>query len=243
MVNRCSGRTRRRTKKNQLDIKGIAGIGFAIRSPSIICVSFAVYSQSDGGDRGGAHSVGFPNIAGMAAEAGRWLPPAQNENRRRGREERQEYDGKMSRLHTPESWPGRAVVGGLWKGSGVAHDLGAAIAVVEVVAEAHHAARTEVIKTDALRTLAARGVRDGLDALGAPRAAQDLDTRRRRVDADGDRIRGRGFLGGGRRLGRSALRVAKGGLRLRSRGVGSVWASHGDERGLRCREEFVGGGR
>jgi hypothetical protein len=30
---------------------------------------------------------------------------------------------------------------------------------------------------------------------------------------------------------------------LRSRGVGSVWASHGDERGLRCREEFVGGGR
>jgi hypothetical protein len=64
------------TKKNQLDIKGIAGIGFAIRLPSIICVSFAVYSQSDGGDRGGAHGVGFPNIAGMAAEAGRAVAPA-----------------------------------------------------------------------------------------------------------------------------------------------------------------------
>jgi hypothetical protein len=65
--------------------------------------------------------------------------------------------------------------------SSVAHDLCAAIAIVEVVAEAHHAAGAQIIGTDALRALAAGRVRDGLDALGAARAAHHLDARRRRI--------------------------------------------------------------
>jgi hypothetical protein len=125
----------------------------------------------------------------------------------------------------------------------VAHDLRAPVAVVEVVAEPHHAAGAQVVRTDALRPFTAGGVGHGLDAFGASRAAQDLDTRRRGIShvghdtgkdggRSGRRRRRRG--GGGGRLGGGALRVNQGSWRwLRSGGFGGKWTSHVERRPVR----------
>lgn len=133
--------------------------------------------------------------------------------------------------------------------SRVAHDLRAPVAVVEVVPEPHHAAGAQVVRTDALRPFTAGGVGHGLDAFGASRAAQDLDTRRRGIShvgddaAEGGGRRGRGRRGGGGgRLGRGALRVNQGSWRwLRSGGFGGKWTSHVERRPVRGSTRIGGG--
>lgn len=78
----------------------------------------------------------------------------------------------------------------------VAHDLGASIAIVQIMAKAHHAAGAQIVERDALGAFAAGRVRDGLNTLGATGASQYLDARRQGVgDEDGDI--GHGGGGGG----------------------------------------------
>lgn len=67
-------------------------------------------------------------------------------------------------------------VGGEPPRSRVPDDLRAAVTVIEIVSEAHHAVGHGLVVADPPGAIGAPGSRDRLDGFGAPGAAEDFDS-------------------------------------------------------------------